>query len=311
MNKIALTVENLTKIYSKNKIKTNSEKALNNLSFEVKQGEIFGLLGPNGAGKTTFLSILGGLVTKTDGVVKVWGFDLDKNPRQVRASIGIVPQEVNLDAFFSPKKLLELQAGLYGVSKDRRITQIILKMVSLEKQSDSYSRSLSGGMKRRLLIAKAMVHQPPILVLDEPTAGVDVELRRNLWNNVKELNKAGVTIILTSHYLFEAQEMCDRIAILNKGNLVALDTTQKLLDRIKTKKVFFKVKKIDNINNLKLNGMLFSSDNDNNTIIATYEKDKHKFNDILQILKKNNLEILDISTDDGNLEDVFVDLTKS
>ena len=311
MNKIALTVENLTKIYSKNNINTNHEKALNNLSFDVKQGEIFGLLGPNGAGKTTFLSILGGLVIKSEGTVKVWGFDLDKNPRQVRASIGIVPQEVNLDAFFSPKKLLELQAGLYGVSKDKRITEIILKMVSLDKQANSYSRSLSGGMKRRLLIAKAMVHQPPILVLDEPTAGVDVELRKNLWNSVKDLNKAGVTIILTSHYLFEAQEMCDRIAILNKGNLVALDTTQKLLDRIKTKKVFFKVKKIDNISSLKLNGMHFSSDNDNNTIIATYEKDKHKFNDILQVLKKNNLEILDISTDDGNLEDVFVDLTKS
>ena len=202
MNKIALTVENLTKIYSKNKINTIPEKALNNLSFDVKQGEIFGLLGPNGAGKTTFLSILGGLVTKSEGTVKVWGFDLDKNPRQVRASIGIVPQEVNLDAFFSPKRLLELQAGLYGVSKDKRITEIILKLVSLENQANSYSRSLSGGMKRRLLIAKAMVHQPPILVLDEPTAGVDVELRKNLWENVKELNKIGVTIILTTHYLF-------------------------------------------------------------------------------------------------------------
>ena len=230
MDKIALTVENLTKIYSKNKKKQTLERALNNLSFEVKRGEIFGLLGPNGAGKTTFLSILGGTVIKSEGKIKVWGFDLDKNPRQVRGSIGIVPQEVNLDAFFSPKKLLELQAGLYGVPKNKRITDIILKMVSLEKQSNSYSRSLSGGMKRRLLIAKAMVHQPPILVLDEPTAGVDVELRKNLWDNVKELNKAGVTIILTTHYLFEAQEMCDRIAIINKGNLVALDTTQKLLE---------------------------------------------------------------------------------
>tara|TARA_Y100000814_G_C12322006_1_gene398582 strand:+ start:233 stop:757 length:525 start_codon:yes stop_codon:yes gene_type:complete len=174
MDKIALTVENLTKIYLKNREKEISEKALNNLSFQVKQGEIFGLLGPNGAGKTTFLSILGGTVIKTEGKVNVWGFDLDKNPRQVRASIGIVPQEVNLDAFFSPKNLLELQAGLYGVPKKKRITEAILNMVSLSKQADSYSRSLSGGMKRRLLIAKAMVHQPPILVLDEPTAGVDV-----------------------------------------------------------------------------------------------------------------------------------------
>jgi len=311
MDKIALTVENLTKIYSKNKKKQTLERALNNLSFEVKRGEIFGLLGPNGAGKTTFLNILGGTVIKSEGKIKVWGFDLDKNPRQVRGSIGIVPQEVNLDAFFSPKKLLELQAGLYGVSKNKRITDVILKMVSLEKQSNSYSRSLSGGMKRRLLIAKAMVHQPPILVLDEPTAGVDVELRKNLWDNVKELNKAGVTIILTTHYLFEAQEMCDRIAIINKGNLVALDTTQKLLDRIKTKKIFFRVKKINSIDSLELNGTSFSFDNSNNTITAIYEKNLHKFNDILEILKKNNLEILDISTDDGNLEDVFIQLTNN
>ena len=311
MDKIALTVENLTKIYSKNKKKQTSERALNNLSFKVKQGEIFGLLGPNGAGKTTFLSVLAGTVIKTEGKINVWGFDLDKDPRQVRGSIGIVPQEVNLDAFFSPKKLLELQAGLYGVSKNERITDIILKMVSLEKQSNSYSRSLSGGMKRRLLIAKAMVHQPPILVLDEPTAGVDVELRKNLWDNVRELNKAGVTVILTTHYLFEAQEMCDRIAIINKGNLVALDTTQKLLDRIKTKKIVFKVKKIHNLENLKLNGTNFSLDDSNNTITAIYEKNLHKFSDILEILKKNNLEILDISTDDGNLEDVFIQLTNN
>ena len=188
MNKIALSVEKLTKIYSKNKSNISQEKALNGLTFEVKQGEIFGLLGPNGAGKTTFLSILAGTVEKTEGKINVWGFDLDLNPRQVRASIGIVPQEVNLDAFFSPRKLLELQAGLYGVPKKKRITDTILKMVALEKQADSYSRSLSGGMKRRLLIAKAMVHQPPILVLDEPTAGVDVELRKNLWKNVKALN---------------------------------------------------------------------------------------------------------------------------
>jgi len=271
MNKIALTVENLTKIYSKNRKKQTSEKALNNLSFQVKQGEIFGLLGPNGAGKTTFLSILGGIVTKTNGRVNVWGFDLDKNPRQVRASLGIVPQEVNLDAFFSPKNLLELQAGLYGVTKEKRITETILNMVSLEKQADSYSRSLSGGMKRRLLIAKAMVHQPPILVLDEPTAGVDVELRRKLWDNVKELNKQGVTIILTTHYLFEAQKMCDRIAIINRGNLVALDTTEKLLEKIQTKKIIFKVKEINKNKNLNLNGAQFFIGSDN-SIVVKYEK---------------------------------------
>ena len=190
----ALKVEKLTKIYSK---KSSGEVlALNNLNLEVKEGEIFGLLGPNGAGKTTFLNILAGTVIKNSGNVNVWGFDLDQNPRQVRSSIGIVPQEVVLDPFFNPRKLLELQAGLYGIPKKERITETILKMVSLEEQANSYARSLSGGMKRRLLIAKAMVHRPPILVLDEPTAGVDVQLRQNLWTNVKQLNKQGVTIIL-------------------------------------------------------------------------------------------------------------------
>ena len=310
MNKIALSVEKLTKIYSKNKSNIPQEKALSALSFEVKQGEIFGLLGPNGAGKTTFLSILAGTVVKTEGKVNVWGFDLDSNPRQVRASIGIVPQEINLDAFFSPRKLLELQAGLYGVPKKNRITDTILKMVSLEKEADSYSRSLSGGMKRRLLIAKAMVHQPPILVLDEPTAGVDVELRKNLWENVKALNKEGVTIILTTHYLFEAQEMCDRIAIIDKGNLVALDTTQKLIDRIQTKKITFKTSKIHNINNLVLPGVKFDTKN-NNMITAIYEKNSFKFDDVSNILKENNIEILDIATEDGDLEDVFVQLTNN
>jgi ABC-2 type transport system ATP-binding protein len=310
MNKIALSVKKLTKIYSKNKSDNSQEKALNNLSFEVKQGEIFGLLGPNGAGKTTFLSILAGTVVKTEGSVNVWGFDLDLNPRQVRASIGIVPQEINLDAFFSPRKLLELQAGLYGVPKKNRITDIILEMVALEKQADSYSRSLSGGMKRRLLIAKAMVHQPPILVLDEPTAGVDVELRKNLWENVKALNKEGVTIILTTHYLFEAQEMCDRIAIIDKGNLVVLDTTQKLLDRIQTKKIIFKTSQINNIKDLVLSGVQFSIV-DAYTITAIYEKNSFKFDDVVSVIKRNNIEIYDITTEDGDLEDVFVKLTNN
>ena len=204
--------------------------------------------------------------------------------------------------------LLELQAGLYGVPKKDRITDIILKMVALEKQADSYARSLSGGMKRRLLIAKAMVHQPPILVLDEPTAGVDVELRKNLWENVKDLNKEGVTIILTTHYLFEAQEMCDRIAIIDKGNLVALDTTQKLLDRIQTKKITFKV--LDGYSNdiLVLSGVIFKWES-NNSITAVYEKNSYKFDDISNVLKKKNIKILDIATEDGDLEDVFVQLT--
>ena len=202
MQKKVLEIKNLNKIY--NKKGSNKVKAVENLNLEVKQGEIFGLLGPNGAGKSTVINILAGTVLKTSGYVNVWGFDIDKNPRQVRASIGIVPQEVNLDPFFNPKKLLDLQAGLYGINKKSRITDTILKLVSLDKQADSYSRGLSGGMKRRLMIAKALVHQPPIIILDEPTAGVDVELRKNLWNNVKLLNKNGVTVILTTHYLAEA-----------------------------------------------------------------------------------------------------------
>jgi len=304
----ALKVEELTKVYSRKS--SEKIKALNNLNLEVKRGEIFGLLGPNGAGKTTFLNILAGTVIKNHGIVNVWGYDLDKNPRQVRSSIGIVPQEINLDAFFSPKKLLELQAGLYGIPKKDRITDTILKMVSLENQANTYARSLSGGMKRRLLIAKAMVHRPPILVLDEPTAGVDIKLKKNLWSNVKALNKQGVTIILTTHLMYEAEEMCNRIAIINKGNLIKLDTTENLLNSIKTKKIIFKVKKINTINQGNLNGIKFSH-NSNNEIEVSYEREKHKIDEIINKVKNAGMEIYDISTDEGNLEDVFIDLTKS
>ena len=306
MEKVILSAENLTKIYAKKSSANNSILALNKLNLKVKQGEIFGLLGPNGAGKTTFINILGGLVEKTSGKVDVWGFDLDKNPRQVKASIGIVPQEVNLDAFFSPKKLLELQAGLFGVKEKDRITDLILKMVSLDKQANSYARSLSGGMKRRLLIAKAMVHQPPLLILDEPSAGVDVELRQNLWKNVSELNKIGVTIILTTHNLYEAQDMCDRIGIINKGNLVALDSTSKLLDRIETKKIKFKVRNLDKFDEIMLNGVKFSKNG--TQIEASYNKNKFKFDQIIGVVKKS-AEIIDISTEDGDLEDIFLKLT--
>ncbi len=306
MNKIALSSENLTKIYSKSNKLKQEVLALKNLSLEVRQGEIFGLLGPNGAGKTTFINILAGTVMKSSGKVTVWGYDLDKNPRQVRACIGIVPQEVNFDPFFSPKKLLELQAGFYGVKKEDRITDSILETVSLDKQANAYTRSLSGGMKRRLLIAKAMVHQPPILFLDEPTAGVDVELRQNLWANVKELNKLGITIVLTTHNLNEAQEMCDRIAIINKGNLVALDTTQKLLERIESKIIKFKVKDSKNFEKIKLDGVKFAKSN--GQITASYDKNKIKFDQIIEEVK-NNVEILDISTDEGDLEDIFLQVT--
>ena len=306
--KNVLYVKNLNKIYSK--ASSKSTHALKNLNLEVNEGEIFGLLGPNGAGKSTFINILAGTIIKSSGEVNVWGFNLDINPRQVRASIGIVPQEVNVDPFFTPKKLLELQAGMYGIKKKDRITDTILKLVSLENQSESYSRSLSGGMKRRLLVAKALVHQPPIVILDEPTAGVDVQLRSNLWDNVKSLNKQGVTIILTTHYLAEAEKMCDRIGILNKGKLVALDSTKNLLKRIQSKKVTFFVNKKVEINNNLLNSLEVLSSNQNELIIS-YEKSKLAINEIIQLINKQNIVISDISTDDGDLEDVFLRLTKN
>jgi ABC-2 type transport system ATP-binding protein len=308
IKKNILSVENLEKIYTSKEAPTTH--ALNNLNLDVKEGEIFGLLGPNGAGKTTFINILAGTVMKTSGKVNVWGFDLDKNPRQVRASVGIVPQEINLDPFFSPRKLLELQAGLYGIKKKDRITDTILKLVSLENQSDSYARSLSGGMKRRLLMAKALVHQPPIVFLDEPTAGVDVELRKNLWDNVKSLNNQGVTIILTTHYLEEAEKMCDRIAILNKGNMVALDSTKNLLDKIQTKKVTIKTDKKIKIKDDDLESLKILS-NLENEVCLSYEKSKINMEELITLIKKDNVKIRDISTDDADLEDVFLRLIKS
>ena len=276
----------------------------------MKEGEIFGLLGPNGAGKSTFINILGGSVIKTGGEVNVWGFNLDQNPRQVRASIGIVPQEVNFDPFFSPRKLLELQAGLYGIKEKDRITDTILKLVSLEEQADSYARALSGGMQRRLLVAKALVHQPPIIILDEPTAGVDVELRNTLWENVKSLNKQGVTTILTTHYLEEAEKMCDRIGIINDGKLVALDTTKNLLDRIQTKIVYFTTDKKTNINDNTFESLKVIS-NDEQRLVLSYEKSKLTIDTIISEIKKQDIKIHDISTDDGDLEDVFLRLTKN
>jgi len=309
--KNVLSIKNLNKTYSVNSSKSpNSVHALKNLNLEVKEGEIFGLLGPNGAGKTTFINILSGTTIKTSGEVNVWGFDLDINPRQVRASIGIVPQEVNLDPFFSPRKLLELQAGMYGIKKKDRITDTVLKLVSLEKEGDSYARSLSGGMKRRLLMAKALVHQPPILFLDEPTAGVDIILRRNLWDNVKLLNKLGVTIILTTHYLEEAEAVCNRIGILTNGSLVALDSTQNLLSRIQTKKVTFKINSPIDLKNDTLKSLKVIYNN-KNEICVSYEKNTLSFNDLIDIFNKANIKILDISSDDGSLEDVFVNITKN
>ena len=309
MSNNALTVENLNKIYSNTKTKRET-KAITNLTFKVKEGEVFGLLGPNGAGKTTFLSILGGTVTKTSGLVNVWGFDLDKNPRQVRVSLGIVPQEINVDPFFTPKKLLDLQAGLFGVKKKDRITDTVLDLVALKDKSNSYTRNLSGGMKRRLLIAKALVHKPPIIILDEPTAGVDVELRKNLWENIRSLRKLGVTIILTTHYLQEAEELCDRVGIIHKGNLIALDTTENMLNKIQTKTLKFEINKrivLDDMNN-KDYKILNNTDSE---FKIEYNKQEFDIQKIIKLLENQGIVIKDIKSEDPDLEDVFVNLTNN
>ena len=242
--------------------------------------------------------------------INICGINIDKNQKLSKFKIGIVPQELNIDPFFTPYELLELQAGLYGIKKTNRKTEEILNNVGLIDQKNSYARTLSGGMRRRLLVAKALVHSPEMLILDEPTAGVDVKLKKNLWNNVKALNKQGVTIILTTHLMYEAEEMWNRIAIINKGNLIKLDTTENLLNSIKTKKIIFKVKKINTIKQSDLNGIKFSY-NSNNEIEVSYEREKHKIDEIINKIKNAGMEIYDISTDEGNLEDVFIDLTKN
>ena len=241
--------------------------------------------------------------------MKVWNFDLDKNSREVRSSIGIVPQETNLDPFFSPRKLLEIQAGMYGIKESERITDKILEITMLKDKADSYARSLSGGMKRRLLVAKALVHQPPILILDEPTAGVDVDLRQQLLENIQQLNKQGVTIILTTHYLQEAQQLCNRIAIINNGELIALDKTENLLNNILTKKIIFKLKLPKNIGEKLKSGLVINYPKPD-LISITYNKNENKIEEIISEVKEKNLEILDILTEDADLEDVFLKLTK-
>ena len=302
--KNVLSVKKLNKIYRKN------IHALKDLNLEVKEGEILGLLGPNGAGKSTFINILAGVTDKTSGEVIVWGFDLDKNPRQVRVSLGIVPQEINVDPFFTPKKLLDLQAGLFGVKKKDRITDTVLDLVALKDKSNSYTRNLSGGMKRRLLIAKALVHKPPIIILDEPTAGVDVELRKNLWDNIRSLRKLGVTIILTTHYLQEAEELCDRVGIIHKGNLIALDTTENMLNKIQTKTLKFEINKrivLDDINNKDFN-ILTNTDSE---FKIEYNKQEFNIQKIIKLLENQGIVIKDIKSEDPDLEDVFVNLTNN
>jgi len=305
-NFLALEITNLSKEF---KTKQNTIHALKNINLSVNKGEIFGLLGPNGAGKSTFINILAGTVIKSSGLVKVWNFDLDKNPREVRSSIGIVPQETNLDPFFSPRKLLEIQAGMYGIKASERITDKILEITMLKDKADSYARSLSGGMKRRLLVAKALVHRPPILILDEPTAGVDVDLRQQLLENIQQLNKRGVTIILTTHYLQEAQQLCNRIAIINNGELIALDKTENLLNNILTKKIIFKLKIAKNIGEKLKSGLKISYPK-SDLISITYNKNENKIEEIISEVKEKNIEISDILTEDADLEDVFLKLTK-
>ena len=302
--KNVLSVKKLNKIYRKN------IHALKDLNLEVNEGEILGLLGPNGAGKSTFINILAGVTDKTSGEVIVWGFDLDKNPRQVRVSLGIVPQEINVDPFFTPKKLLDLQAGLFGVKKKDRITDTILDLVALKDKSNSYTRNLSGGMKRRLLIAKALVHKPPIIILDEPTAGVDVELRKNLWENIRSLRKLGVTIILTTHYLQEAEELCDRVGIIHKGNLIALDTTENMLNKIQTKTIKFEINKrivLNDMNNKDYN-ILTNTDSE---FKIEYNKQEFNIQKIIKLLVNQGIVIKDIKSEDPDLEDVFVNLTNN
>ena len=304
IKKNVLSVKKLNKIYRKN------IHALKDLNLEVKEGEILGLLGPNGAGKSTFINILAGVTDKTSGEVIVWGFNLDKNPRQVRVSLGIVPQEINVDPFFTPKKLLDLQAGLFGVKKKDRITDTVLDLVALKDKSNSYTRNLSGGMKRRLLIAKALVHKPPIIILDEPTAGVDVELRKNLWDNIRSLRKLGVTIILTTHYLQEAEELCDRVGIIHKGNLIALDTTENMLNKIQTKTLKFEINKRIVLDDMKNKGYNVLTNTDSEFKIE-YNKQEFNIQKIIKLLENQGIVIKDIKSEDPDLEDVFVNLTNN
>ena len=295
----------VNKIYKKKDKKIN---ALNNFNINIKKGSIYGLLGPNGAGKSTFINMLGGLVLKTSGSIKICGVDIDKNSKLSRTKIGIVPQELNIDPFFTPIELLELQGGLYGVAKKNRKSEEILFNLGLAEQKNSYARTLSGGMRRRLLIAKALVHNPDVLILDEPTAGVDVELRQNLWHYIRKLNKDGMTICLTTHYLEEAQELCDYITILNKGKIIKSDTKINLLNLVGKKTVRFILDKDYPIPN-KLE--VYEASIKNNILTLSYEKNKVDLKIIINILNENNIIFKEIDTYENDLEDIFIDLIKN
>src|SRR4051812_42892453 len=308
MTEPAIRIESLSKTYAAKG--SEAKRALNEVSFDVPRGQIFGLLGPNGAGKSTLINILAGLVVKTGGKVTIWGFDIDQHPRNAKRSIGVVPQEIIFDPFFTPRETLEIQAGLYGVPPSDRISDELLTAMHLTDKANAYSRTLSGGMKRRLLVAKAMVHSPPILVLDEPTAGVDVELRRQLWNYVRQLHAQGVTIVLTTHYLEEAEELCDRIAIIHHGRVIANEPTRELVAKAQEKAVVVtfdkdiaQVPTNDRFQNISLI--------DERTLEITFRKDKVNAGQVLASLTAEGLAIVDVSTRDPDLEDVFLSLVSA
>jgi len=307
--KNAIEITGLNKTYAAEK-KSPEKKALEDIHLNIPQGSIFGLLGPNGAGKSTIINIMAGLVMKSSGAVKIWDKDIDKSPRNSRSAIGIVPQEINYDPFFTPRKILDIQGGLYGVPKKERRTMELLDLVGLADKADSYSRSLSGGMKRRLMIAKALVHTPPILVLDEPTAGVDVELRQMLWENVRRLNKEGITVLLTTHYLEEAEMLCDQIAIINHGKIVANEDKETLLSRIDGKEIRFRFE--NEITNIPEGLDKFSPVKEGRrTLLFKYSPKDHTMDEIIKLVQVNDNKISDISTTESDLEDVFLQITRA
>jgi len=305
MSQNAIEIEGLTKTYASSG-KQPGKKALKGIDLTIPAGSIFGLLGPNGAGKSTLINILAGLVLKTSGKVRIWGFDQDVNPRQSRAAIGVMPQELNMDPFFSPRSALEVQAGLYGVPKSQRTTDEILAMIGLTDKAEAYARTLSGGMRRRLLLGKALVHHPQILVLDEPTAGVDIELRQMLWKNIRKLNEQGMTIILTTHYLEEAEEICDEIAIVNHGEILIRDKTAALVGRMDKKTLVILPQGAADITPPK--GVTLTRRR-NGALAFTYHKNQTNASEILDALRAANIVIQDVATEEPDLEDVFVALT--
>ena len=304
MTQAAISIRDLCKTYA------GGKRALDGVTFDVPRGEIFGLLGPNGAGKSTLINTLAGLGRKTSGSAEIWGFDIDRHPRNAKASIGIVNQEITFDPFFTPSETLEIQAGLYGIAKAERRTMELLRAVHLEDKADAYARSLSGGMKRRLMVAKAMVHSPPVLVLDEPTAGVDIELRQQLWAYVRQLNDAGVTVVLTTHYLEEAEELCDRIAIINHGRLIANEPTRALVGMAQEKLVEVTVDR--DLGALPEASCFSKVERKSDRVLAiTYRKDIANAGEVLAAVTRDGYGIVDVSTKEADLEDVFLNLTRA